>query len=120
MPLPLVALAATLVPEIVRIIAGDRAGTAAGHVADAVWNHSGRRQLKPERAKIRELEIARQMNCRGARERPAFDEAYPEALTDRAAQRDELSHKHPARRHQVRNAGGLRGAGGRVRRPEED
>ena len=39
--LPLVGLAATLVPEIIRLIAGDKAGTIAGTVAQTVAQITG-------------------------------------------------------------------------------
>jgi hypothetical protein len=41
MAVPLIAIAASLLPELVRLIAGDRAGTAATQVADAVRTITG-------------------------------------------------------------------------------
>ena len=41
MPVPLVAIATALVPELARLIAGDRAGVAATHVAEAVRSVTG-------------------------------------------------------------------------------
>lgn len=70
MPVPLVAIAAALVPEIARLLAGDRAGVAAGHVAEAVRSATGtddpleaQRQIEANPAtasslKIRLAEIA--------------------------------------------------------------
>ncbi|MEO3473058.1 glycosyl hydrolase 108 family protein [Roseomonas sp. CAU 1739] len=64
MSLPLVALAAALVPDVVRIIAGDRAGTSAGHVAEAVRSVTGsddpveaQRQLDANPAAVTQLKI---------------------------------------------------------------
>ncbi|GGJ40205.1 glycoside hydrolase family 108 protein [Neoroseomonas lacus] len=70
MPVPLVAIATALVPELARLIAGDRAGVAASHVAEAVRSVTGtddpveaQRQLEATPAaasnlKIRLAEIA--------------------------------------------------------------
>ena len=64
MPVPLVAIATALVPELARLIAGDRAGVAATHVAEAVRNVTGtddpgeaQRQIEANPATASDLKI---------------------------------------------------------------
>jgi hypothetical protein len=64
MAVPLIAIAASLLPELVRLIAGDRAGTAAGQVAEAVRTITGtddpaqaEAALAADPAKVSELRI---------------------------------------------------------------
>jgi lysozyme family protein len=52
MAFPLIAIAASLVPEIVRLIAGDRAGTVAETVADAVRQATGTEDPAAARAAL--------------------------------------------------------------------
>ncbi|MCR0985385.1 glycoside hydrolase family 108 protein [Roseomonas populi] len=52
MAFPLVAIAASLAPEIIRLIAGDRAGTLAGTVADAVRQVAGTEDPAAARAAL--------------------------------------------------------------------
>ncbi|MBP0495818.1 glycoside hydrolase family 108 protein [Pararoseomonas indoligenes] len=52
MAFPLIAIAATLAPEIIRLIAGDRAGTVAGTVAEAVRQAAGTEDPAAARAAL--------------------------------------------------------------------
>ena len=52
MAFPLIAIAASLAPEIVRLIAGDRAGTVAGTVAEAVRQATGTEDPAAARAAL--------------------------------------------------------------------
>ncbi|HYZ33080.1 MAG TPA: glycosyl hydrolase 108 family protein [Crenalkalicoccus sp.] len=65
MPFPLIALAATIVPEIVRLVAGDRAGAVTSAVSDAVRVATGTEDPVEAKRKIDEdPQIAAQLRTR--------------------------------------------------------
>ncbi|UFN47926.1 hypothetical protein LPC08_18180 [Roseomonas sp. OT10] len=65
MPFPLIALATTLLPELVRLVAGDRAGSLAGTVAGAVRELTGTDEPEAARAAIeRDPALATQLRLR--------------------------------------------------------
>jgi lysozyme family protein len=59
-PLPLIALATTLVPELLRLVAGDRAGTVAHSVAGVVKEVTGTDDLAAARQKLEADAAARE------------------------------------------------------------
>ena len=92
MPFPLIALAATLLPELVRLVAGDRAGKVAGTVSEAVRQATGTDDPEAARAAVeRDPALASQLRVRLAEIALAEGQAQREAEAQaRRAELDEL------------------------------
>ena len=90
MPFPLIALAATLLPELVRLVAGDRAGKVAGTVSEAVRQATGTDDPDAARAAIeRDPALASQLRVRLAE--IALEEGHAQREAEAQARRAELS-----------------------------
>ena len=92
MPFPLVALAATLLPEIVRLMAGDRAGRIAGTISETVRQATGTDDPDAARAAIdRDPALSSQLQLRLAEIALAESQAQREAeIQARRADLEEL------------------------------